>query len=125
MPRWGRARDWDEVCRRASARRAWHALQRIRVLVRRRKVVRLADALGGLCRRGVQAAVARRLGVSRATVCRDIAAILRMVNDGLRRSPWWPGDASAAGRAGAVRPRRGRSGSPASAVRGRRTGVGP
>jgi hypothetical protein len=46
-------------------------------VVRRCELVRLLSVKGGLTDRGTQARLARELGVSRSTVCRDMALLLR------------------------------------------------
>ena len=70
---WSAPTGWDTVCRRASGRRAFNARRREAALLRRLEVVGLYRRLGG--RRGVQAELARRLGVSRATISRDLRAL--------------------------------------------------
>lgn len=65
----------DEANRRASGRRRYHAKRRIDRFFRRLKVLdRLRDE--GL-RFGAQARWARELGVSEATISRDVAAWLQ------------------------------------------------
>ena len=69
--------DWEAICRRAGGRRHYNSIRQTRAAFRRLQVARL------LCRwglgYGVQARVARRLGVSEATISRDVAALLRKV----------------------------------------------
>lgn len=65
--------DWAQVCRRAGGRRKYLALQRERAVMRRKKMVELLERTG--FRHGAQAELARLLGVSEATVCRDMKAI--------------------------------------------------
>jgi hypothetical protein len=50
---------------------------RMTALYRRFKISRLLFVKGGLLQRGFQACLARKLGVSRATICRDVKALLR------------------------------------------------
>jgi hypothetical protein len=73
---WRDATSWDEVCRRASGRRSYHRIRRFQRDYRRKQVCEL------ICRYGVsswgaRARIARELGVSRATVTRDVQAIIR------------------------------------------------
>jgi Trp operon repressor len=65
--------DWDQVCRRAGGRRKYLALQRERAIMRRKKMVELLGRTG--FGHGAQAELARLLGVSAATICRDMKAI--------------------------------------------------
>jgi hypothetical protein len=74
---WSEPTAWDEVCRRAAGRRHYNSVRRFRATMRRGEVARLLRVQGGLTARGTQATLARQLGVSRSTVCRDIAWLLR------------------------------------------------
>jgi predicted transcriptional regulator len=67
--------DPGTVCRRAGGRRRYNAQRQRAMLVRRLKVLALALELGH--GRGVQAEIARLLGVSQATISRDLAAARR------------------------------------------------
>jgi hypothetical protein len=60
---------------RAGGRRRYHFTRRARAEVRRGQVAELLDRLG--YRYGAQALIARRLGVSQATVSRDVRALGR------------------------------------------------
>ena len=71
---WNSPASFDVVCRRASGRRAYNALRRDLALFRRVEVSNLLLKYG--YRRGVQVRIAARLGVSEATVSRDIKATL-------------------------------------------------
>lgn len=74
---WSHPTDWDTVCRRASGRRSYNAIRQIQALVRRRRLVDLlVSQRAMLTAHGVQAKLARTLGVHRSTICRDIAALL-------------------------------------------------
>ena len=73
---WSASTDWETVCRRASWRRYYNSVRRVRALLRCAEVARLLRVQGGLDH-GAQARLARRLGVSRSTVCRDVAALLQ------------------------------------------------
>ena len=77
---WSRPIRWDEVCRRAAGRRHYNAIRTVRRALRRREVARLLVKYGGLygpSSHGLQARIARQLGVHRSTICRDVWAILR------------------------------------------------
>jgi hypothetical protein len=74
---WSEQTSWEEVCRRAAGRRHYNSVRRFRALHRRCELVRLLSGKGGLTDRGTQARLARELGVSRSTVCRDMAVLLR------------------------------------------------
>ncbi len=54
-------------------RRAYNALRRDRAILGRQKMVRLLRRYG--LEHGVQARMARELGVSEATISRDVAAV--------------------------------------------------
>jgi hypothetical protein len=71
---WGSPTTWDEVQRRAAGRRRYHALRRLWRELRRGEVVKLLARYG--YSHGVQARIARELGVSEATICRDVRATL-------------------------------------------------
>ncbi len=71
---WKARCDWSVVCRRASGRRRYNAARkRLRDLRRVRIICDLPFDKRG--RRGVQAQLARELGVSPATISRDFKAI--------------------------------------------------
>jgi len=74
---WSQPTTWDAVCRRAAGRRAYNARRTEAALLRRVEVVGLYRRLGR--RHGVQAEVARRLGVSQATVSRDLQALRELM----------------------------------------------
>jgi hypothetical protein len=71
---WGAAADFRAVCKRAGGRRRYNAERQNQQNWRRNMIIFWT---AGLARStwGLQAALARELGVSRATVCRDMAAI--------------------------------------------------
>jgi hypothetical protein len=69
---WSSAVAWDVVCRRASGRRRYNAVRRLRARVRRRKIIRMVSGSGAGLQRGDQARLARRLHVSEATISRDL-----------------------------------------------------
>jgi len=63
---------WEQICRRAGGRRAYNAQRRFAAAYRTKEVAELLrDGLH-------QAEVARRLGVSKATICRDVAKLHAM-----------------------------------------------
>ena len=66
---------WDAICRRAGGRRKYNRKRQIQAEYRLTQVVRLLDKFG-FCR-GYQTRIAEELGVSRSTICRDIARLLR------------------------------------------------
>src|SRR5262245_43233163 len=72
---WSAPTTFDEVCRRAAGRSHYHSMRRIQRHFRRMAVVELI-AKYGLFDWGVQARVAPELGVSRSTICRDVAALM-------------------------------------------------
>jgi len=86
--RWGAPTDWDTVCRMASGRRRWNALRRLLADLRRIEVLRFMVELGpdySPLQRGLKARISRALGVSPATISRDVRAIWAVRND--RRCP--------------------------------------
>jgi hypothetical protein len=76
---WGNPTSWEEVCRRAAARRHYNAVRHFEALQRQTQVAALLGQYGILTH-GVQARIARELKVSRATICRDVAALLQAVS---------------------------------------------
>ena len=77
---WSRLTDWETVCRRNAGRRRYNTTRTVRRALRRRQVARLLLKYGkqyGPLGRGLQARIARELGVNRSTICRDVWAILR------------------------------------------------
>ncbi|MHB8974421.1 MAG: hypothetical protein ACYC3X_28920 [Pirellulaceae bacterium] len=66
---------WEAVCRRAGGRRHDNAVRQFLALRRLREVVDLLVKIG--MSRGYQSRVAEALGVSRATICRDMARLRR------------------------------------------------
>jgi hypothetical protein len=74
MSSWQSIKPFTEVCRRAGGRRAYNALRRDLALFRRADVMRLLRKYGH--ERGVQARIAVLLGVSEATISRDVKATL-------------------------------------------------
>ena len=71
---WNKPTTSDEAYRRASGRKHYNAVRQFRAAFRRTQVIRLLQ-IYGLLDRGVQSRIAEQLGVSRATVSRDVKAI--------------------------------------------------
>ncbi|MFO7905997.1 MAG: HTH domain-containing protein, partial [Pirellulaceae bacterium] len=69
--------DWDSVCRRAGGRRGYNWRRQFQRDYRLTLVVKLLDETGFSW--GYQTRIAERLGVSRATISRDIARLFRRV----------------------------------------------
>ncbi len=78
MANWSAATGTQEACKRAGGRRHFNAVRQFRALHRRMKIVESLRVQGSFAERGVQARLARQLGVSEATISRDIAAILKI-----------------------------------------------
>ncbi len=66
----------DEVARRAAGRRHYNCWRQHVAFYRRMEISRRLTVQGAF-RRGYQARLARELGVSRATICRDVRELLR------------------------------------------------
>jgi hypothetical protein len=83
----------DEAARRAAGRRHYNAWRRAIALIRRTELAWLLHVQGGLARTkkgwpdrrlgalGNQAALARQLGVSRSTICRDLQKLLAELHE--------------------------------------------
>jgi hypothetical protein len=78
---WAWPTDVEEASRRAGGRRRFNSVRRLRAELRRAEVAHLALELGYGIVWGAGAEIARRLGVSRATVCLDVRELLRRVNE--------------------------------------------
>jgi hypothetical protein len=90
---WNHPRSWEEVCRRHAARRRWNAVRRVVAEDRRRQVLELVLALGGL-QRGTQSRIAAALGVHRSTICKDLRRLLPLATScptcgALPPRDWW------------------------------------
>lgn len=90
---WSAPTSWDEVCKRASGRRHYNAIRQFRAVFRRRKVARLWLAYGGEW--GCQRRIAEELGVSEATISRDLDTLRKQARErdrcpfcGRRLMPW-------------------------------------
>jgi hypothetical protein len=89
---WSQPTTWAEVKRRAVGRYKYNKVRQVRAAVRRREVLTLLGELGWTY--GSQAAMARQLGVSEATISRDLAKILPLMQEcatcgGLTPREWW------------------------------------
>jgi hypothetical protein len=67
----------DIAARRAGGRRHYNRWRQTLALVRRTEVCRLLDRFP-LFERGTVTGIARELGVSPSTICRDIKTLLRL-----------------------------------------------
>lgn len=74
---WSETVSTEEAQARAGGRRHYNAMRQVDAALRRQEVARLVVAAGGFLVPGVQARIAAHLGVSRATISRDVAALLR------------------------------------------------
>jgi hypothetical protein len=83
--KWSEGVSDHEAAWRAGGRRRYNAWRKFRAEFRRRELARLMCVQGGPSFWRSGAALARRLGVSRATICRDRQALLR----GTYPSPLW------------------------------------
>ena len=72
---WSDSTTWETVCRRAAGRRRYNAHPAFKAMLRRAHVARLWRECERL--RGAGATIAGVLGVSEATVSRDLAIIRR------------------------------------------------
>jgi hypothetical protein len=81
---WGAATGWGTVCRRNAGRRHYNAVRSFRRAWRRAQVARLLleHAQAGAPPHGLQARIARSLGVSEGTVSRDVRALLEEARSG-------------------------------------------
>jgi hypothetical protein len=80
MASWSNYAPPSEVNRRAGGRRHYNSVRAFRVAFRRLQVVRLLRTTRGrgfIGKHGVQAQIARKLGVSEATISRDCAYLHR------------------------------------------------
>jgi hypothetical protein len=76
---WHQSTSWDTVCRRAIGRRKFNAIRQLKAQLRRGQVLRLLHDLGWGYR--VQVKIAAALGVSEATVSRDLKTILPLYRE--------------------------------------------
>jgi hypothetical protein len=92
---WSQPTSWAEVKRRAAGRAKYNKVRQVRAAWRRRDVLTLLREIGWSY--GSQAAIARQLGVSEATISRDLAKLLPLLQEcatchGLRPREWWRED---------------------------------
>ena len=73
---WSAPTSWTEVCQRANGRRKYQSIRRLQARLRRQQIARHLRREG--LSYGVQARLARTLGVSKATISSDVRAILAM-----------------------------------------------
>jgi hypothetical protein len=71
---WTAPTSWDAVCRRAAGRRRYNAARKELRNARRAEIICRAKGMSWWRLYGIQAALARELGVSRATISRDFRA---------------------------------------------------
>jgi predicted DNA-binding transcriptional regulator YafY len=81
---WSAPTDFALVCKRAAGRRRYNAKRRAEARERYKIVVEAIMPTNGR-KRGSQAQLARALGVSRSTICRDVAKWRRLLLDVMRR----------------------------------------
>ena len=72
--------EWDEICRRASGRRRYNAHRSFMAEMRRAKLAKLFDRFDPF-ERGTRKKLAKVLGVSEATISRDLAVMLPLVEE--------------------------------------------
>jgi DNA-binding CsgD family transcriptional regulator len=89
---WRQPTTWAEVCRRAAGRTRYNKVRQLRAALRRREVLKLLGEFGWTY--GSQSEIARRLQCSAATVSRDVAVLLPVVEEcptchQFRLRRWW------------------------------------
>ena len=80
MKGWSAQIDSVTTHRRAGGRRRWNSYRQLKAKLRQHKVLAIMAEMvlpSGKLHRGMQARIARMLGVSQATISRDIIAVLR------------------------------------------------
>lgn len=79
MTNWSKPASDSEAARRAGGRRRYNSVRNLQAVMRRMEVINLVNTGSlGLTEWGTQTRVAAALGVSRATVCRDMKRLLEM-----------------------------------------------
>jgi hypothetical protein len=73
-------KEWDDATRLAVGRKRFNSARQSRAAFRRTCVARLLYFQGSMLDHGVQARIARELGVSRSTISRDVAYLLRLTH---------------------------------------------
>ncbi len=81
---WSQPTSWAKVCCRAGGRKRYNAERKRRKQDRRMEII-CRTAGTDRSTRGLQAVLAQVLGVSKATICRDLAAIRDAYNGALFR----------------------------------------
>jgi hypothetical protein len=76
---WRQPTTWEEVTRRAAGRTRHNKVRQLRAALRRRQVLQLLGEIGWTY--GSQARIARQLGCSEATISRDMAVLLPVVEE--------------------------------------------
>jgi hypothetical protein len=89
---WSQPTTWDEVTRRAAGRYKDNTLRQLQAAVRRREVLKWLGEFDWTY--GVQARIAPQLGMSEATISRDLAVLLLLMQEcsacgGLQPRRWW------------------------------------
>jgi DNA invertase Pin-like site-specific DNA recombinase len=92
---WSQPTSWETVKRRAAGRLRYNKARQFRAALRRREVLKLLGEIGWTY--GSQATIARRLHVSGATISRDLAVLLPLVETcptchQFRPRAWWADD---------------------------------
>jgi hypothetical protein len=72
---WSATTDWETVCKRSAGRRRYNAWRTFKKEYRRKQVAELL-AQYGLLDHGVQARMARELGVHKSVISRDVQFLL-------------------------------------------------
>jgi hypothetical protein len=86
---WSAPTSWGEVCARASARRKFNSLRRLRRAERRQQVLELIIELGGL-QWGAQTRIAELLGVDRSVISKDLKALFPLAQSCEACGQWRP-----------------------------------
>jgi hypothetical protein len=89
---WSQLTSWEEVKKRAAGRYKYNKVRQVQAALRRREVLKLLGEIGWTY--GSQAAIARQLGCSEATISRDLAVLLPLVEEcptwhQFRPRAWW------------------------------------
>jgi hypothetical protein len=89
---WSAPTSWEEVTKRAAGRAKYNSLRQFQAALRRRQVLTLLGEYGWSY--GVPARIARQLGVSAATLSRDLARLMPLMIEcptcgQLRPRDWW------------------------------------
>jgi hypothetical protein len=74
---WSAETSWGRVCRRASGRRRYNKWRAFVALYRQTKLLEMLGEHDWPFKHGAQAAMARHLGVSEATISRDLKSMFK------------------------------------------------